>query len=51
MRSDLEWLAHVMATKLCGDRARRFYVYRVAAFGDFAHYDERFEHLYKAGSL
>lgn len=51
MRSDLEWLAHTLAVKFFGVRSRRFYVYRCAEHGDYAHYDERFEHLYKAGAL
>lgn len=46
MRTDLEWLAFAMVAKLCGDRTRRFHVYRV-----YRRIAGPLEPLYVAGQL
>lgn len=44
--SDLEWLACVMVSRLCGDRSRRFHVFRV-----YRRLAGPMEPLYIAGEL
>jgi hypothetical protein len=44
--NDLEWLARVMVAKLCGDRSRRFHVFRV-----YRRLAGPLEPLYVAGDL